>query len=250
MIVPFPIPRVAGRPLVLGHRGASRDAPENTLAAFRLALAQGADGVELDVRRCRTGEVVVFHDLDAKRLTASSLRIGQSSLVELRQLDLGRGERIPLLREVLQALPDAVLNVELKSDRVGDPILAREVGRLLREYRAEQRAIVSSFDHLLLCAFRLLEPQIPIGLLFGKRMAWKLRLAASRRVLPSAALHPGLPLATDEHLRDWLRQRRAVLVWTVDDPAEVARLCQLQVAGVITNTPGPTRELVRRTSGR
>src|SRR5512138_2530443 len=104
-IVP-PAPRASGRPLVLGHRGASADAPENTLAAFRLALEQGADGVELDVRRCRTGEVVVVHDADTSRVAGAPLRVGDASLSELRALDVGgpagarfRGERIPRLEE-------------------------------------------------------------------------------------------------------------------------------------------------------
>src|SRR4029453_13086438 len=97
-------PRADGRPLVLGHRGASADAPENTLAAFRLARAQGADGVELDVRRCATGEVVVIHDGDARRTAGAPLRIAEAPLAALRALDAGawkgerfRGERIPLL---------------------------------------------------------------------------------------------------------------------------------------------------------
>src|SRR5512138_815337 len=100
-IVP-PAPRASGRPLVLGHRGASADAPENTLAAFRLALEQGADGVELDVWRCRTGEVVVLHDEDTRRVAGSPLRVREATLAELRALDVGawkgpgfRGERIP-----------------------------------------------------------------------------------------------------------------------------------------------------------
>src|SRR6266542_5407411 len=115
-------PRAEGRPLVLGHRGASAEAPENTLASFRLALAQGADGVELDVRRCATGEVVVVHDEDLSRVGGAPLRVADSPLGALRAVDLGawagerfRGERIPLLAEVLEALPAAIVNVELKS---------------------------------------------------------------------------------------------------------------------------------------
>src|SRR5512134_3488878 len=113
-------PRAQGRPLVLGHRGASAAAPENTLAAFRLAMAQGADGVELDVWRCATGEVVVAHDEDLVRVAGAPLRVPDAPLAALRALDVGawrgeqwRGERIPLLEEVLEALPRAVVNVEL-----------------------------------------------------------------------------------------------------------------------------------------
>jgi len=125
-------PRAEGRPLVLGHRGASAEAPENTLAAFRLALEQGADGVELDVWRCGTGEVVVFHDEDARRLAGAPLAIARTPWGLLRRLDVGshrggrfRGERIPLLPEVLEALPGAVVKQNMSAslvelgDRVG-----------------------------------------------------------------------------------------------------------------------------------
>src|SRR5512138_1617646 len=134
-----PAPRVPGRPLVLGHRGASADAPENTLAAFRLALAQGADGVELDVWRCATGEVVVAHDEDARRVAGVDLRIRDAPLAALRALDVGAwkgdrfgGERIPLLAEVLEALPGAVVNVELKAAG-RDVRLAAAVARVIAQ---------------------------------------------------------------------------------------------------------------------
>ncbi len=248
MAAPFPAPRAAGRPLVLGHRGASREAPENTLAAFRLALSQGADGVELDVWRCGTGEVVVFHDQDARRLAGSPARIRQASLAELRRLDVGGGERIPRLEEVLEAFPDAVVNVELKSGRVGDPRLACDLGRILRERRAEERVVVSSFDHLLLAAFRLAAPRVPVGLLFEARGAWRVRLALAEPILRPAALHPERVLVTAERMRAWAH-RYAVNVWTVDDPGEVERLCALGVAAVISNTPRTAREAVRRATG-
>src|SRR5512141_12305 len=131
-------PRVAGRPLVLGHRGASADAPENTLAAFRLAMQQGADGVELDVWRCASGEVVVAHDEDLQRVAGSPLRIPDARLDELRAADVGawkgarwRGERIPRLDEVLEALPGAVVNVELKSRGGRDLGLAHAVAEVI-----------------------------------------------------------------------------------------------------------------------
>jgi len=142
MRFPFiPPPRLEGRPLVLGHRGASAEAPENTLAAFRLAMAQGADGVELDVWRCGTGELVVAHDDDLRRVGGSPLVVRKASLAALRAVDVGswkgerfRGERVPLLAEVLEAVPSAVVNVELKSARfrLPDLALARDVANLLR----------------------------------------------------------------------------------------------------------------------
>ena len=107
-------------PIILGHRGASAEAPENTLAAFRLAVEQGADGVELDVWRCGSGEVVVHHDPDTARTGGVARLVSSTPWAELRRLDVGSwkgerfaGERIPLLAEVLDALPTAVVNVEL-----------------------------------------------------------------------------------------------------------------------------------------
>ena len=81
-------------PLVIAHRGASADAPENTLAAFALARAQGADGIELDVMRCATGEVVVFHDDDLVRLGHRPTLVRDMPFADLREIDVGGGERI------------------------------------------------------------------------------------------------------------------------------------------------------------
>src|SRR5512137_245776 len=105
MLSPFiPPPRAEGRPLVLGHRGASAEAPENTLASFRLAMERGADGIELDVWRCATGELVVAHDDDLRRVGGSPLVVRNASFAALRAVDVGswkgegfRGERVPLL---------------------------------------------------------------------------------------------------------------------------------------------------------
>ncbi len=241
---------------MLGHRGASADAPENTLAAFRLAMAQGADGVELDVWRCRTGEVVVFHDEDARRISGSPLAIAGATLREIEALDVGshrgerfRGERIPLLSEVLEALPGAVVDVELKSGRVADPRLALSVARILRERRAEDRVLVSSFDHWLLAAFRAAAPGIATGLLFEEAPAWRARLAVAEVLLRPRAVHPPRALATPEAVRRWQRSGLAVNVWTLDAPEEVERLARLGVAGIISNVPGAAREAVRRATG-
>src|SRR5205823_602409 len=102
----------AGRPLIWGHRGASFDAPENTLAAFTLAQAQGADGVELDAQRCGSGEVVVLHDESLGRTTGFAGLVTETPWSIVRGLDAGsrkdarfRGERVPLLAEVLESFP-------------------------------------------------------------------------------------------------------------------------------------------------
>src|SRR5512133_1464710 len=206
-IVP-PAPRAPGRPLVLGHRGASADAPENTLAAFRLAIEQGADGVELDAWRCATGEVVVHHDEDTRRVAGAALLVPDAPLPALRALDVGawkgdrfRGERIPLLSEALEALPVAVVNVELKS-RGRDVRLAAAAARVLRAAGAEGRVIVSSFDWRLVVAFRGAAPEIPGGLLF-ETAAMRRWAALALPLLGASAVHPDRELASADRVRRW-----------------------------------------------
>ncbi|HEX9400425.1 MAG TPA: glycerophosphodiester phosphodiesterase [Anaeromyxobacter sp.] len=238
----------ADRPLVLGHRGASAEAPENTLAAFRLAIAQGADGVELDVWRCATGEVVVAHDEDLVRVGRSPLRLPDAPLAALRAVDVGawkgerfRGEAIPLLSEVLAALPDAVVNVELKSRGAPDLGLAQAVAEVIWRAGAGGRVIVSSFDWRLVAAFRLASPGVATGLLFEDAHAWRLRTFLAVRSLRPAAVHPDRVLATDARVRRWAARGLAVNVWTVDDPAEAARLARAGATAIITNVPGRVR---------
>jgi len=253
----IPAPRLPGRPLILGHRGASAEAPENTLAAFRLALARGADGVELDVWRCATGEIVVIHDEDTGRTCGMRCAVPDAPLSALRALDAGawkgerfRAERIPLLSEVLEALPGAVINVELKA-RTGrpDPGLAQGVARALADARAGERAIVSSFDFRLVAAFREASPRVATGLLFEPAWHWPLRVALARWRLRPSAVHPDKALCTPARLAAWQAAGLAVNVWTVDAPVEVERLARAGAAALIANAPGAAREVVRRVTG-
>jgi glycerophosphoryl diester phosphodiesterase len=239
--------------LVLGHRGASAEAPENTLSAFRLAMAQGADGVELDVWRCATGEVVVAHDEDLVRVGGNPLRIADAPLSALRGVDVGawkgdrfRGERIPLLTEVLEALPTAFVNVELKSRGARDLALAHAAAEVIRRARAGERVIVSSFEWRLVAAFRLASPDVATGLLFEDGYAWRLRTFLGVRALRPAAVHPDLALATDARVRRWVARGLAVNVWTVDDPADAVRLARAGATAVITNAPGRVRAALAR----
>ena len=236
------------RPLIWAHRGASADAPENTLAAFRLALEEGADGFELDAWRCGSGEVVVAHDEDLRRVAGSPLAIPDASLTALRALDVGawkgerwRGERIPLLAEVLEALPAAGVNVELKSRGGRDLALAAAAAEVLRRARAADRVVVSSFDWRLLAAFRLAAPEFRVGLLFDGTRAWRLRTALAIRGLRPAAVHPERTLATGARVAAWRARGLEVSPWTVDDPAEGLRLARAGATAVITNVPGRIR---------
>jgi glycerophosphoryl diester phosphodiesterase len=224
------------RPLIWGHRGASADAPENTLLAFRLAKEQGADGVELDAQRCGSGEVVVLHDESLGRTTHFAGLVAETPYAQVRLLDAGRGERVPLLSEVLEDFPLRV-NVELKCDRADDRGLTREVVRIVREARAAERVLLSSFNPLCLARARLLAPEIPRALLFEADQEWVLRSAVSAPLLGVAALHPEHVLATPDRVRRWRARGYGVACWTVDDPALALRLADSGATGLITNRP-------------
>jgi glycerophosphoryl diester phosphodiesterase len=228
---------------VLGHRGVPVRAPENTLKGFRAALAEGADGVELDVRLCATGELVVCHDATLARFTrGANVRIRATSAWSLRQWDIGEGERVPLLREVLPLMRGRVLNVEVKSDD-GDPEeLAYATAREVTDRAALGVAvIVSSFEPAVLVALRRFAPTVPRGLLLSDD-PWEAADGAARAgaVLPHA-IHPHHGACTAERVASWKALGAKVNTWTVDDPADLRRVVGAGVDGVITNR---TREML------
>lgn len=239
--------RRVNRPLVYGHRGASAEAPENTLAAFRLAIEQGADGVELDAQRCATGEVVVVHDESLLRTTGHDGLVTRTPWSTLRALDAGgwkaerfRGERVPLLAEVLEAVPRLV-NVELKCDTANDGGLTAEVVRIVGEAGAGERVLLSSFNPLCLLRARLLAPRIARALLFERDQRWVLRSGLSAPAVGALALHPEHVLATPERVARWRKRGYSIGCWTVDDPDDGDRLYRSGVDALITNRPSLLR---------
>lgn len=221
-------------------------APENTLRGFRTALQLGADGVELDVRRCGTGELVVCHDPTLARWTGTDVRVARTSAFALRRYDLGDGQRIPLLSEVLAALPTAVINVEIKADD-DDPVeLARAVAHALRSDRKHRRrVIVSSFAPMALRALRTVAPDIPRGLLLHPDPGAQIAALAWLRETSPQAIHPHHGLCTPERVRDWHAHGLKVHAWTVDEPDDLVRVARAGVDAIITNRPAQALEVLR-----
>jgi glycerophosphoryl diester phosphodiesterase len=232
---------------ILGHRGASADAPENTLPAFELALAQGADGVELDARLCGSGEAVVFHDERLDRLTGQPGRVEQTPWSVLRTLEVRTPAaqttaRIPLLAEVLASLPrTAFINVELKCDRWEQTAIADVAGRLLEDGHHAEHVVVSSFQPLCLARLALQFPRLPRGLLLDPDRG---RFLPERLALPLVArdaVHPHHSRVDQADVRRWHASGRQVAVWTVDEPELAGRLRAWGVDSCITNRPGALR---------
>ena len=228
----------ADRPLIIGHRGAAADAPENTLAAFALALEQGADGVELDVQLCADGVPVIIHDATVDRTCNGTGRVADLSLAELRLLTIDNVHPIPTLDDLFATFGRRTLyNVELKALGRGGDALAAAVARAIAAHGVAEQVLISSFSPFTLrAARRHLPPGVPLALLRERRAT-----RAAHALLRAAADHPHHPLI-DESLMAWARWRGLrVNAWTVDDPAEARRLLQLGVHGIITNRPGEIR---------
>ena len=235
--------RLPHRPLVLGHRGSPRRVTENTIASFELALDEGADGVELDVRLCGTGEPVVFHDEDLVRLANRPDRIEDLPWGDVRDVRLTGGGRIPLLAHVLEALgPETLVNVELKVERARQAAhLVGTVAAVLATDRDPERFVVSSFHPRALWELRRQASTLLAGQLFAEEQAWALREAVAADLLRPFAVHPEHVLVTPRRLARWQRLGFAVHVWTVDDPHRARTLSRMGVGALITNTPATLR---------
>jgi glycerophosphoryl diester phosphodiesterase len=253
-------PAAGEGPLVLAHRGASALETENTLAAFWRAMAEGADGVELDVQRCATGEVVVFHDDDLIRLAGRPERIGRLSLDTIRGVRLLRGGGIPTLAETLEACGSAALvNIEIKYSGLlpgGCRALVDSVAEVVARADAGQRVLVSSFSPGAIWRWRKIRPDLASGLLFERprpfRRPWPLRTDLLLPLLHPQAVHPEETLCTPGNVARWRGQGYAVSAWTVDAPDRIIALAAMGVSSIITNDPARARSaltLTRRSAG-
>jgi len=220
------------KPLVIAHRGASSVELENTLAAFRAAAGQGADGVELDVHRTEDGELVVRHDADtpAGLLRALTLADVREQLPE-----------VPTLADVLDVCRGRLVNVEIKDP---DPRAAEAVVDLLAERDRADEVIVSSFDLATVDRVRAVGSEVPTGLLtVGRRnLPTLLDLAAERG---HAAIHPDRRALSrryaDAFVDDARERGLRVNVWTVNAPATITRLAEAGVDALITDVPDVAR---------
>jgi glycerophosphoryl diester phosphodiesterase len=241
-------------PIIFGHRGASAYAPENTLAAFELALRQEADAIELDAKLSRDGHVVTFHDQTLDRTTEGSGPLRKKSLAELRKLDAGShfdvafsGEPIPTLDEVFKAVGKLTyINVELTNYASPFDNLPYKVAELVKKHKLSRRIIFSSFSWITLYRIHRLLPDIPLGLLAesGWR-GWRSRSWLGR-FLPYQSLNPEAKDVTPDLVNNAHQRGKRVFVYTVNTETEMRRLFELGVDGIFTDDPVLARN-VRQT---
>lgn len=250
------IPLLPGRerPLLFAHRGLSSEAPENTMAAFRLARDYGVQGIELDIHLTKDGKIVVIHDGSTARTSpGSALTVEAGSYAELAKLDVGSwkdarysSERIPLLSEVLEEFAPAMyFDIEIKAPTTADIGLEAALAKLLTDMKLGAESVaVSSFNPVAARRLKALAPGVPVGVIYcvDDELPWYLRRGQGRWIAGADFLKPesvqvgsfgmGLKRAFGG---------RPVLPWTIDDPAEAARVRSLGCVGVISNKPGLVR---------
>jgi glycerophosphoryl diester phosphodiesterase len=233
------------QPVIFAHRGACAHAPENTLAAFELALAQQADAIELDVKLTADGHVIVLHDATVDRTTGSHGRVKDLSLAQLRSLDAGsfysekyRGEKIPTLEEVFETLGKRTfINVELTNYDTPRDHLVETVCMLVKKFGLQKSVIFSSFFASNLSKARAYLPGVPRGLLAfpGVLGAWarSFGFAFGRY----HALHPNLKDVTPQQVQRVHRLQRRLHVWTVNAAEDMRRLFGWGVDAIFTDNP-------------
>jgi len=222
-----------------GHRGNPAERPENTLASFSSAIELGVDMIECDVHMSSDGELVVIHDHSLERTTNGTGLVFQHTAAELRRLDAGDGQRLPLLREVVELAKDRVgVSIEIKQIPFRYPGLEEKLVELLRDLDVVDQAAVISFHHAAVRAVKALEPSLSVGILEGARPIDPVRMMREAGA-DIYAPHYG---AMDPELVVELHKAGGLIgVWTVDDEAAVAWCRTCRPDSIFTNRP---RELL------
>lgn len=236
-------------PLAFAHRGGARHGVENTMSTFAAAIALGYAYVETDVHATADGVLVAFHDRTLHRVTGIKGRIEDLTWATLKALPLGTDERVPLLEDLLGTWPDLRVNIDVKANQAVEPLV-----RSIRRTGSIERVCIGSFSDRRVAQVRAaLGPRLCTAL--GPREAMRLRLAALAGGDHRGGT-PGVPCAQLPHLlaRVPVTDRRLVQhahrlgmqvhVWTIDEPAEMERLLDMGVDGIMTDRPETLRDVL------
>jgi len=222
--------------LRIGHAGAQGYVPRNTLASISKALELHCDMIEFDVHKAKTGEIVLIHDKTVNNTTKGNGNVKNLTLKDLKKLDVGDGEKIPTLEEVLNLVAGrSKLNIEIKAYDA-----TKNVTKIIQSYVANgaykySDFVVSSFNWLALVKIHILNSQIPLGVLIHTQ---PLKLAfVLARITNAWAFHPHYKLVDEKMVKKIHNRNMKIFVWTVDEQKDIQKMKQLKVDGIITNYP-------------
>jgi glycerophosphoryl diester phosphodiesterase len=224
-----------GRPLLGGHRGNPAEHPENTMRSFRSAIAAGCDLIECDVHLSSDGRLVVIHDHTLERTTNGTGLVRDHTASELRKLDAGDGDKIPLLQEVVElALGKVGLVIEIKQVPPMYPGLEEKLVNMLRQLGAVQECAVVSFNHPAIQELRKMEPGLQLGVLEGARPIHPARIL---RDSGADVYSPHWGAVDPQVVHEVHAAGGAVAVWPVDDEVAVAWCRYSRPDSIFTNRP-------------
>lgn len=240
-------------PLIFAHRGASAQAPENTLSAFELAVQSGADVIELDAKLSADEHVVIIHDHTVDRTTDGTGNVSNLPLAALQKLNASinfpessNKEHIPTLEEVIESLRGKTLiDIELSNYKSPFDALPAKVAQIILHFGIHEHVLVSSFHPIPLKKFHQLLPSIPIGFLAKRGFQGSLsRSKLGRLIVPHQALHPEKSDISPNLVLASHQSGLRVHTYTVNEPDEITRLFKLGVDGIITDNPLLTRRIL------
>jgi len=241
ILIIFPMILQSQSTMIIAHRGASHDAPENTLASVNLAWDSGANASEIDVYLSKDNRIVVIHDKDTKRTTGITMIIQESMASELRSLDASfgfdqyTGEKIPFLEEVIATIPpDKTLWIEVKTDTVIMPYLLK----ILRSSQKNSQVVVISFNFDVCLQMKKEIPDIPVYWVYSTLAgAYQTKWISRAKDAGLDGLDFNYKEINKEYVEAVHQAGLKMFAWTVDDPDDAARLIEYGIDGITTNRP-------------
>ncbi|MBI5118667.1 glycerophosphodiester phosphodiesterase [Candidatus Poribacteria bacterium] len=253
------------KPRMFGHRGSSGNAPENTLTAFEMAVEAGADILEMDVYATRDGHIVVMHDQMLESTTNGAGPVSSITLADLKQLDAGyrftpdkgktfpfrsKGIRVPTLREVIDRFPDIPFNIEVKQN---EPRIERATFELLKELGHAEITLLASEHDFIMERIRQLDADIPTNFCSSEALEFLQRLHQDKwrdydplgDALQIPEEYYDIPVLTPALVEAAHRLGIEVHAWTINEEADIRRLLEMGVDGIMTDYPERLAKVVR-----
>lgn len=241
--------------IIIAHRGASASHPENTMAAFEAAVQMNAEMIEIDVMMSKDSVPVVFHDGSLNKHTDGKGPLKNLTVDQLMKLDAGSwfdekftGERIPTLEEVLEFASGTIaLNIEIKTEAVTDELrggVEEKSLKLVKKYEMENHVLFSSFDYRAIRHLKELNADIPVGLLYNKRLSGNLKPSELIKKYSANAFNCNYFQLTKKRYSNLQEHKIPALIYTVDKKKRMKKLLEKGVRGIFTNKPDVLLDVV------
>lgn len=247
--------------IVIAHRGASAYYPENTMSAFKGAVAMNAEMIEIDIQLSKDGIPVVFHDKKLNDHSSGKGSLSDFTLEELKELDAGSwfhksfsNQKIPTLEEVLEfAAGNIALNIEIKSEAVtNDPKggIEEKSLRLINQYGMENHVLFSSFDYRAIAHLRALDPEIPTALLYSRRRSGRLLPHILVNQYHASAFNCSFRQLSKRWINDLNKNKIPFFIYTVDARKKMRKVIKAGARGIFSNKPDVLNEVAAEIAKR